>query len=104
MQTLHCMYIVNAGTGFKKVLWPAAQKFLDTKTLSKIHVRRSIILSNLISVCPLSSGFKLISTFFVGQVLDPKSLGKLLEAIDPWFDFLCCVTSYSYQVSQQIDI
>ncbi|KAG6407475.1 hypothetical protein SASPL_130466 [Salvia splendens] len=52
-ETLHSMYIVNAGTGFKKVLWPAAQKFLDPKTLSKIHV------------------------------LDPKSSGKLLEAIDP---------------------
>ncbi|KAL1556108.1 phosphatidylinositol/phosphatidylcholine transfer protein SFH13-like isoform X2 [Salvia divinorum] len=52
-ETLHSLYIVNAGTGFKKVLWPAAQKFLDPKTLSKIHV------------------------------LDPKSLGKLLEAIDP---------------------
>lgn len=32
------MYIVNAGTGFKKVLWPAAQKFLDPKTIAKIHV------------------------------------------------------------------
>ncbi|XP_042008265.1 phosphatidylinositol/phosphatidylcholine transfer protein SFH13-like isoform X1 [Salvia splendens] len=52
-ETLHSLYIVNAGTGFKKVLWPAAQKFLDPKTLSKIHV------------------------------LDPKSSGKLLEAIDP---------------------
>ncbi|KAL8046221.1 hypothetical protein ABFX02_08G163800 [Erythranthe guttata] len=52
-ETLHRMYVVNAGTGFKKVLWPAAQKFLDPKTIAKIHV------------------------------LDPKSLGKLLEVIDP---------------------
>ncbi|PIN25120.1 Phosphatidylinositol transfer protein SEC14 [Handroanthus impetiginosus] len=52
-ETLHRMYVVNAGPGFKKVLWPAAQKFLDSKTISKIHV------------------------------LDPKSLGKLLEIIDP---------------------
>ncbi|XP_028752836.1 phosphatidylinositol/phosphatidylcholine transfer protein SFH13 isoform X2 [Neltuma alba] len=51
-ETLHRMYIVNAGTGFKKMLWPAAQKFLDAKTLSKI------------------------------QVLEPKSLHKLLEVID----------------------
>ncbi|XP_071935886.1 phosphatidylinositol/phosphatidylcholine transfer protein SFH13-like isoform X4 [Coffea arabica] len=50
--TLHRMFIVNAGPGFKKVLWPAAQKFLDAKTIAKI------------------------------QVLEPKSLGKLLEAID----------------------
>lgn len=51
-ETLHCMYVVNAGPGFKKVLWPAAQKFLDQKTIEKI------------------------------QVLDSKSLGKLLEVID----------------------
>ncbi|XP_055962203.1 phosphatidylinositol/phosphatidylcholine transfer protein SFH13-like [Mercurialis annua] len=51
-ETLHRMYIVNAGPGFKKMLWPAAQKFLDAKTIAKI------------------------------QVLDPKSLPKLLEVID----------------------
>ncbi|KAI8553087.1 hypothetical protein RHMOL_Rhmol06G0317700 [Rhododendron molle] len=51
--TLHRMFVVNAGPGFKKMLWPAAQKFLDPKTIAKI------------------------------QVLDPKSLSKLLEAVDP---------------------
>jgi hypothetical protein len=38
LQTLHRMYIVNAGPGFKKMLWPAAQKFLDPKTIAKIQV------------------------------------------------------------------
>lgn len=33
------MYIVNAGPGFKKMLWPAAQKFLDAKTIGKIQVK-----------------------------------------------------------------
>ena len=33
------MYIVNAGPGFKKMLWPAAQKFLDAKTIGKINVK-----------------------------------------------------------------
>ncbi|XP_058218988.1 phosphatidylinositol/phosphatidylcholine transfer protein SFH13 isoform X1 [Rhododendron vialii] len=51
-ETLHRMFIVNAGPGFKKMLWPASQKFLDPKTIAKI------------------------------QVLDPKSLSKLLEAVD----------------------
>ncbi|PON47204.1 CRAL-TRIO lipid binding domain containing protein [Parasponia andersonii] len=51
-ETLHRMYIINAGPGFKKILWPTAQKFLDAKTIAKI------------------------------QVLEPKSLFKLLEVID----------------------
>ncbi|KAH0913797.1 hypothetical protein HID58_028243 [Brassica napus] len=50
-ETLHRMFIVNAGTGFKKMLWPAAQKFLDAKTIAKIHV------------------------------LDPRSLSKLHELL-----------------------
>nr|GEY10824.1 hypothetical protein [Tanacetum cinerariifolium] len=52
-ETLHRMYVVNAGSTFKRYLWPAAQKFLDPKTIAKI------------------------------QVLESKSLGKLLEVIDP---------------------
>ncbi|KAK9057157.1 hypothetical protein SSX86_024524 [Deinandra increscens subsp. villosa] len=52
-ETLHRMFVVNAGSTFKRYIWPAAQKFLDAKTIAKIHV------------------------------LEPKSLEKLLEAIDP---------------------
>ncbi|KAK1440164.1 hypothetical protein QVD17_05989 [Tagetes erecta] len=52
-ETLNRMFVVNAGSTFKRYIWPAAQKFLDAKTIAKIHV------------------------------LEPKSLGKLLEAIDP---------------------
>ncbi|XP_076882575.1 phosphatidylinositol/phosphatidylcholine transfer protein SFH13-like [Bidens hawaiensis] len=51
-ETLHRMFVVNAGSTFKRYIWPAAQKFLDSKTIAKIHV------------------------------LEPKSLGKLLESID----------------------
>ncbi|XP_010501189.1 PREDICTED: phosphatidylinositol/phosphatidylcholine transfer protein SFH13-like [Camelina sativa] len=46
-ETLHRMYIVNAGTGFKKMLWPAAQKCLDAKTIAKIQVLESKSLSKL---------------------------------------------------------
>ncbi|XP_013733418.2 phosphatidylinositol/phosphatidylcholine transfer protein SFH14-like isoform X3 [Brassica napus] len=51
-ETLHRMFIVNAGFGFRSLIWPAAQKFLDPVTIAKI------------------------------QVLEPKSLSKLLETID----------------------
>ncbi|KAF8099122.1 hypothetical protein N665_0251s0045 [Sinapis alba] len=51
-ETLHRMFIVNAGIGFRTLLWPAAQKLLDPMTIAKI------------------------------QVLEPKSLSKLREAID----------------------
>ncbi|EOA14478.1 hypothetical protein CARUB_v10027692mg [Capsella rubella] len=51
-ETLHRMFIVNAGIGFRNILWPAAQKLLDPMTIAKI------------------------------QVLEPRSLSKLLEAID----------------------
>lgn len=33
------MFIVNAGPGFRKVLWPAAQRFIDAKTIAKIQAR-----------------------------------------------------------------
>ncbi|KAG5403771.1 hypothetical protein IGI04_009890 [Brassica rapa subsp. trilocularis] len=52
LSTLHRMFIVNAGFGFRSLIWPAAQKFLDPVTIAKI------------------------------QVLEPKSLSKLLETID----------------------
>ncbi|CAH8279841.1 unnamed protein product [Arabidopsis lyrata] len=51
-ETLHRMFIVNAGIGFRNFLWPAAQKLVDPMTIAKI------------------------------QVLEPRSLSKLLEAID----------------------
>ncbi|PQQ15929.1 phosphatidylinositol/phosphatidylcholine transfer protein SFH13 isoform X1 [Prunus yedoensis var. nudiflora] len=64
-ETLHRMYIVNAGPGFKKMLWPAAQKFLDVKTIAKI------------------------------QVLEPKSLSKLLEVIDSRYVYILLSALFS---------
>lgn len=89
------MFIVNAGPGFQKIIWPAAQKLLDAKTIGKIQVeeRRGFFSS-------LSSGStstSWISAFLICtlQVLEPKSLDKLLEAIDPRFSSPYCLYKHT---------
>ncbi|KAL2237993.1 UNVERIFIED_CONTAM: Phosphatidylinositol/phosphatidylcholine transfer protein SFH11 [Sesamum indicum] len=41
-ETLHQLYIVNAGSGFK-VLWKAIRAFLDARTLAKIRVLTHVL-------------------------------------------------------------
>lgn len=72
------MFIVNAGIGFRNFLWPASQKLLDPMTIAKIQVMNiTLVLYIYPPICCQQPFITCIT-----QVLEPRSLSKLLEAID----------------------
>lgn len=81
-ETLHRMFVVNAGPGFKKMLWPAAQKFLDAKTISKIQVLDFKSLSKLLEVIDSSQ----LPDFLGGSCTCSVDGGCLRSNIGPWND------------------
>ncbi|KAK2385887.1 Sec14p phosphatidylinositol transfer family protein [Trifolium repens] len=81
-ETLHKMYIVNAGTGFRKMLWPAAQKFLDPKTISKIQILDSKSLYKLQEVIDSSQ----LPDFLGGSCTCSREGGCLRSNKGPWND------------------
>lgn len=81
-ETLHRMFIVNAGPGFKKMLWPAAQKFLDAKTIEKIQVLEPKSLCKLLDVIDSCQ----LPDFLGGSCTCPGSEGCLRSNKGPWND------------------
>ncbi|KAI3803643.1 hypothetical protein L1987_31801 [Smallanthus sonchifolius] len=64
-ETLHQMYIINAGPGFR-LLWSTVKSFLDPKTVAKIHV--------------LSNKSKLLETIDASEL--PEFLGGTCTCAD----------------------
>ncbi|KAJ0047965.1 hypothetical protein Pint_15879 [Pistacia integerrima] len=73
-ETLHCLFIINAGSGFR-MLWKVIKAFLDVRTLAKIHVLGHNYLSNLL------------------ELIDPSNLPRILGGNCTCSDYGGCLFS-----------
>ncbi|XP_030499524.2 phosphatidylinositol/phosphatidylcholine transfer protein SFH9 [Cannabis sativa] len=80
-ETLHQMFIVNAGGGFK-LLWNTAKGFLDPKTTAKIHVLGNRFRNRLLEVIDSSQ----LPDFLGGTCSCPNNGGCLRSDKGPWND------------------
>ncbi|XAR64141.1 hypothetical protein NMG60_11024372 [Bertholletia excelsa] len=80
-ETLHRMFIVNAGPGFK-LLWSTVKTFLDPKTASKIHVLGSNYRSKLLEMIDASE----LPEFLGGSCTCADQGGCLMSNKGPWKD------------------
>ncbi|KAK4435031.1 Phosphatidylinositol/phosphatidylcholine transfer protein SFH11 [Sesamum alatum] len=80
-ETLHQLFIVNAGSGFK-VLWRAIKAFLDTRTLAKIRILGTDYKSRLIEAIDPSN----LPSFLGGECTCSESGGCLFNDKGPWND------------------
>ncbi|KAF9688392.1 hypothetical protein SADUNF_Sadunf02G0192600 [Salix dunnii] len=80
-ETLHQMFIVNAGSGFK-LLWNTAKGFLDPKTTVKINVLGNKFHNKLLEVIDSSQ----LPEFLGGTCSCPNVGGCLRSDKGPWKD------------------
>uniref|UniRef100_A0A1D1XLR8 Sec14 cytosolic factor n=1 Tax=Anthurium amnicola TaxID=1678845 RepID=A0A1D1XLR8_9ARAE len=80
-ETLHQMFIINAGHGFK-LLWNTVKSFLDPKTTSKIHVLGTRFQSRLLETIDSRQ----LPDFLGGSCTCPASGGCLQSNKGPWND------------------
>ncbi|XP_066336705.1 disease resistance protein RGA5-like isoform X3 [Miscanthus floridulus] len=80
-ETLHQMFVVNAGSGFKWI-WNSVKGFLDPKTSSKIHVLGSNYQSRLLEVIDSSE----LPEFLGGLCTCSDKGGCLGSSKGPWND------------------
>ncbi|XP_073010017.1 phosphatidylinositol/phosphatidylcholine transfer protein SFH13-like isoform X2 [Typha latifolia] len=100
-ETLHQMFIVNAGPGFK-LIWNSVKGFLDPKTSSKIHVLGNKYQSRLLEVIDSSQ----LPDFLGGSCTCFDKGGCLRSNKGPWKDpvimklVLTIGTSYMREIRQ----
>ncbi|KAM1249638.1 hypothetical protein ACFX2G_032986 [Malus domestica] len=78
-ETLNCLFIVNAGSGFK-MLWKVVKAFLDARTLAKIQVLGYNYHSELFDVVDQSN----LPTFLGGNCTCSDYGGCLFSDRGPW--------------------
>ncbi|KAB2636560.1 phosphatidylinositol/phosphatidylcholine transfer protein SFH9-like [Pyrus ussuriensis x Pyrus communis] len=80
-ETLHQMFVVNAGNGFK-LLWNTAKGFLDPRTTGKIHVLGNRYQNKLLEIIDSSQ----LPDFLGGTCSCPNEGGCLRSGKGPWND------------------
>ncbi|CAL9063652.1 unnamed protein product [Musa banksii] len=98
-ETLHRMFIVNAGPGFR-LLWNTVKSFLDPKTTSKIHVLGTKYQNKLLEIIEPSE----LPEFLGGSCTCADHGGCLKSEKGPWKDpnILKMVLSGEAQCARQI--
>nr|XP_043623122.1 phosphatidylinositol/phosphatidylcholine transfer protein SFH12-like [Erigeron canadensis] len=80
-ETLCCMYIINAGSGFR-ILWNTVKSFLDPKTTAKIHVLGNKYQSKLLEMIDASE----LPEFLGGTCTCTDKGGCMRSDRGPWQD------------------